>query len=248
MGLINTDKKYKSLSTFGCSYTTGFLLGDKGSWGFHLAELLNCKHNNLGGGQSNPNILNGIIRYCETNDMTDCCVGIEWSEVTRREVWDKEKQKYNIFGVNNFDKVENHKPFINEDNLEFFTSIWFDLNENILRTVNSIILAKSYLQSKNIDFIMFEGINSIMDVKRKKSNYDIGQEINLIETILLNDEYKMSLLNDVTFFNKFGNWHQAMFKNPLFDSKKNRGHPNMEIVKWWAKEIYDYLLINKKQP
>jgi hypothetical protein len=241
MGLINTNKKYKSLVTFGCSYTTGFFLGDKGSWGFHLSKLLGCEHVNRGGGQSNPNIVNSIVRYCETNDMSDCCVGIEWSEVTRREIWDKNKEKYYVFGPSNFETINNHNLVVNKNNIEFFTSIWFDLNENVLRTINSIILAKGYLQSKNINFIMFEGINSIMDIKH---NVGIDRDVSSCQTTLLNDEYKMSLLNDVTFFNKLGNWHHSMIKNPLFDPLENGSHPNMEIVKWWSNEIYNYLLIN----
>jgi len=42
--MIKASKKYENLVTFGCSFTTGHLLGNEGSWGFSLAKLLNSGH------------------------------------------------------------------------------------------------------------------------------------------------------------------------------------------------------------
>ena len=41
MGLIRLDKQYEKLYVVGCSFTTGFLEKDKGSWGAYLAKKLN---------------------------------------------------------------------------------------------------------------------------------------------------------------------------------------------------------------
>ena len=32
-----------------------------------------------------------------------------------------------------------------------------------------------------------------------------------------------------------------MITHHLFDSNENADHPNMEFVKWWSNEIYNYL-------
>ena len=78
MGLINPNKKYKNLITFGCSYTTGYHIGEEASWGYQLSLLLGCNHINKGGSQTNYNIWVDLMNYCETHDMTDCCVGIQF--------------------------------------------------------------------------------------------------------------------------------------------------------------------------
>jgi hypothetical protein len=49
-----------------------------------------------------------------------------------------------------------------KENKDFFQSIWWEDNENVIRAINFMLMAKSYLISKNIDFVMFEGIGSIL--------------------------------------------------------------------------------------
>ena len=51
-----TNKKYDNLITFGCSFTGGHHLGEEGSWGYVLSNLLGCYHVNKWGGGSNTNI------------------------------------------------------------------------------------------------------------------------------------------------------------------------------------------------
>lgn len=244
MGLINPNKKYKKLVTSGCSFTQGHKLGEKVSWGYNLAQLLNCEHINKGmGGSSNQHILSKIINYCENNDMTDCCVGIQWSEITRREMWIKKDQNYFVFNMSaTNENVINigRKPselFFIKDNPYFFEDIWFDTIENLLRTINSIILAKSYLESKNIDYVMFEGLLSILD---KDLDFEVNK--NNIELTLINKEYRQSLLKNNTFFTEYGDMISNMRNHPLYDSVPNDGHPNLEFVKWWVQEMYDYML------
>ena len=234
MGLINPNKKYKKLITFGCSFTTGFNLGNDGSWGQHLSDLIGCLHVNKGGSQSNTKIVSDLISYCESHDMTDCCVGIQLSDHVRREYWDSTTNKYWVLPIEKlYGKFKNkeHIDFM-DDNIPFYMSIWYDINENILRTINSIILMKSYLNQNNIDFIMFEGVHSIMD-------YTYNGDV--MEYHQLDDTFKQSLLDDDTFFNTLGDWYTAMGSHPLHNTDKNFTHPSIGVVRWWVKEMYEYM-------
>jgi hypothetical protein len=84
-----------------------------------------------------------------------------------------------------------------KDNIDIFLPMWFDNQENILRTIHSIILLKNYLKSKNIDFIMFEGLGSILDEYYPSSNHNLNDE-----SILLKDEFKLKLFEDIEFFKR----------------------------------------------
>jgi len=251
MGLIKTDKQYDNLITFGCSFTHGHFLGEEGSWGFQLSQLLNCNHLNRGaGGSSNYAIMNKVIKYCETHDMTNSCVGVQWSEITRREVWSEEEKKYVVFNLNTlklYDKNKQSPIPIDVDKLfknkEFFEPIWFDLEENLIRTITSMILLKNYLNSKNIDFIMFEGIGSITDqfypytFKFPITNFEDDR-------VLLKDNIRENILSDKTFFTKYGPLMSTMLNHELFNNEENDGHPNMKFVKWWVNEIYEFIKTN----
>jgi hypothetical protein len=249
MALINPNKKYKKLITFGCSFTQGHLLGETGSWGYQLSKLLGCEHvNKGGGGSSTPSIVQKLLKYCETNDRTECCVGIQWSEKNRREMWEKSTQKYVTFNSVTIEHVDVHNDkeefvFI-KNNLNFFLDTMFDDKENVLRTLNSIILSKNYLISKNINFIMFEGIGSILDVPHKiDKNYDDNTN-HINDLFLLDDDFKRELLNDVTFFKKYGAMSPFMLTHKLFENNINDGHPNLSFLIWWVNEMYNYLKEN----
>ena len=251
MSLINPNKKYDKLITFGCSFTHGHRLGEEGSWGYNLSKLLNCNHVNRGsGGSSNYAIMNKVIKYCETHDITNSCIGIQWSEITRREVWSEEQKRYVVFNLNALKLYDKNKPSaipLDVDKLfnnrEFFEPMWFDLEENTIRTIQSIILLKNYLSSKNIDFIMFEGIGSITDqfypytFKFPITNFEDDR-------VLLKDKIRENILSDKTFFTKYGPLMSTMLSHELFNNDENDGHPNIEFVKWWVDEIYFYLKEN----
>jgi hypothetical protein len=248
MSLINPYKKYDRLITFGCSFTHGHRLGEEGSWGFCLSKLLGCNHINRGsGGSSNYAIMNKVIKYCETHDMSNSCIGIQWSEITRREVWSEEQKRYVVFNLKTLDLYDKNKPSaipLDVDKLfnnrEFFEPMWFDLEENTIRTIQSMILLKNYLSSKNIDFIMFEGIGSIMD-----QFYPYLFKFPIVDfeddRVLLKDNIRKNILSDNTFFTEYGPLMSFMLKHELFNNEENDGHPNMEFIKWWVNEIYNYL-------
>jgi hypothetical protein len=156
MGLINPSKKYKSLLVCGCSFTQGDNFTKDYSWGDSLANRLGCKKIPVGmPGSTNYTIMSQCISYCENNDMTDICVGIQWSQSVRREVWNSDDKLYNVVNSDIFKGQTYSIPWIEfedkhvfEKNEKFFNSIWWDYQENILRTIHYMILLKNYLISK----------------------------------------------------------------------------------------------------
>ena len=240
MPLINLNKKYDKFVTFGCSYSNGHELGITASWGHIFSKLIDCDHYNYGfNGSSNNIIMNNVVKFCESNELKNIAIGVQWSEWSRREIWDESKKIYNSFNVatieqldltrKNFDKL----IFIKE-NEEFFVSLWFDYEENILRTIQSMILVKNYLENKNIDFVMFEGLGSILDMfypnKQKIYNHN--------DLTLLSDEFKLSILNDKCNFSKLGDMRSLMKNHPLYENI-NDGHPNPKFLEWWCLEMYN---------
>jgi hypothetical protein len=241
MSLISTEKAYKKLISFGCSISTGFTLGELGSWGYVLSQKLGCDHLHMGGeGNSNLAILNRVIDCCESQDISNCCIGVQWTNFDRREFWSESKSIYTSFGIgaavdpNNLYRTDEFK-FI-YDNLEFFEKIWFNYRENLCRTVNIMVLAKSYLKEKNVDFLMFEGIGSI------KKDWAMVEKIPPVKDFsFLSDQFIDNLLSDPHFFSEFGDMKEEMERNDLFDHLENGGHPNLSFVNWWCDRIYEYL-------
>jgi len=246
MSLINPKKQYKKLLACGCSYTEGAHYTINGSWASSLSKRLNCELISNGfGGSSNYIILSQVLSYCESNDMTDVCVGVQWSQPVRREIWNDKDKIYNVINCEIFEgnlssvkwaDIEDKNLFI--DNESFFNSIWWDYQENILRTIHCMILLKNYLISKKIDFIMFEGLGSIMD-------YDSEFMTELIKNwnpflVLYNNDIRKRILEDVTFFSDLGTMDSAMRKRDDFDNDENGGHPTPPICEWWADELMKY--------
>jgi hypothetical protein len=237
MAVINPNKKYKKFLAFGCSFTSGHNYGEDGSWGKYLGKMLDCDYELYGlGGSSSTSVLSRMIGHCETNDMTDCCVGIQWSEWTRRELWIPEENRYTAFNIAAIRLSDQYAHM--KKHLDFFGPFFFDPMENIIRSINNMVLAKSYLESKNIDFIQYEGIGSILD-----ECYPFVSDRNSSDIYLIKDEYKLKLLQHPSFFTKHGSMMRFMFGHPLFvnDSTKKDSHPNPAFAQWWAGEIYDYL-------
>ena len=239
MAVINPNKKYRKFLAFGCSFTSGHNYGESGSWGKHLGDLLGCEYELHGfGGSSSTSVLSRMIGYCETHDMTDCCVGIQWSEWTRRELWLPQKNRYTAFNLAAIKLSDQYAHMRMQ--LDFCGPFFFDPMENIIRSINNMVLAKSYLDSKGIDFIQYEGIGSILD-----ECYPLQKNLHPSDDIhLIKDDYKLKLLEHPSFFTKHGSMMQFMFKHPLFvdDPVRKDSHPNPDFAKWWAGEIYDYLV------
>ena len=62
---------------------------------------------------------------------------------------------------------------------------------------------------------------------------------------MLSNIHREKILNDSTFFTKYGDMRTLMWNNhPLQDNNENDGHPSISFCKWWAKELYDYCQIN----
>ena len=123
------EKEYEKLYVVGCSFTTGFLEKDKGSWGTYLAEKLNCKYQN-GAGQSSSNysIISQVVNMCETYDMTNSCIGIQFSERSRREMWSSDFNHYETFNISTL-QINPEKNL--SDNLKFVKK---NIRERFIRT------------------------------------------------------------------------------------------------------------------
>jgi hypothetical protein len=246
MGLINPSKKYKSLLVCGCSFTQGGDFTKDYSWGDSLAKRLGCEKIPVGmAGSSNFTIMSQCISYCENNDMTDVCVGIQWSQSVRREIWNDIDKSYYVVNSDVFKGKTNSIPWVNfEDkhvfakNESFFNSIWWDYQENIMRTIHYMILVKNYLISKNIDFVMFEGIGSIMDYLPEFGT----DELHIKPCLqLFSPKIRKGILNDDTFFSKLGDMFSVMNIRKDFDYNENGGHPTLPICEWWADEMINYM-------
>jgi hypothetical protein len=239
MAVIDPKKKYRKFVAFGCSFTSGHNYGEDGSWGKYLGNKLGCDYELHGfGGSSSTSVLSRMIGYCETHDMTDCCVGIQWSEWTRRELWIAEENRYTAFNIAAIQISDQYAHM--KKHLDFFGTFFFDPMENIIRSINNMVLAKAYLESKSIDFVQYEGIGSILDEcypfpKTAKESPDVH---------LIKDPYKLELLNHPTFFTKYGSMMRFMFDHELFsnDPLRKDSHPNPAFAEWWASEIYNYLV------
>lgn len=245
MPQIKTTKKYDFLVTFGCSFTTGHQLGNEGAWGHFLAKRLDCEHINKGGGSSNPNICTSVINFCEHNDMSNACVGIQWSEATRRELWLEYKKHYYILGLgvlmnDRLWSLEHDQDFLQpfKNNLASTSTVFFDLQENILRTMLAMIHVKSYLEYKGIDFIQFEGLNSILDLESYEFDHPVGPATPLT---LTSQRMKDSILKDKTFFSELGDLNTAMRKLPYYNNDANDGHPHSEVLEYWIDNMISHI-------
>lgn len=236
MPLIDPRKKYTKLITTGCSFSTGFAEGPESSWGHILSKKLDCEHVFIGGeGSSNDSITGRIISYCELNKISsDCCVGVQWSNFERRCFWRKDRDAYFSFGGGALRRTggDYYLSFIKE-HFEFFNQIWFEQKENIFKTVKNMVLVKNYLENKGIDYVMFEGIGSVMDGEiidpGEMRDYSLGSYF-----------YIEDLFKDPQLFTDLGDMEKCMKKNKLYDLTKNGGHPNKEFVEWWCEELIKY--------
>ena len=231
--IISSKKQYSKLITFGCSYTSGFYQNKLAQWGEYLAKSLKCVHEPQGtDASSNYYIHSSVINYCENNKSKDYCIGIQWSEISRREIWLESINKYMAFNlatleIGNFNIEE--FDFMNQHKI-FFSKIFFNIDDLIWRTVSSMLGLMSYLRQNNIDFIMFEGINSLLDFDNSKNkNFPIS------------DNIKREILNSEEFFIKYGDMHSHMRTHELFN-QDNGGHPNSDYIEWWSNEMYNYIL------
>jgi hypothetical protein len=101
-----------------------------------------------------------------------------------------------------------------------------------------MILVKNYLISKNIDFVMFEGIGSIMDYL---PNFGV-EDLHIKPTLqLFSPKIRKGILNDDTFFSDCGDMYSAMNQREDFDINENVGHPTLPICEWWADELIKYM-------
>lgn len=231
--LISSNKSYSKLVTFGCSYTNGYMEEEKAQWGNYLSKHLNCPHLLLSpNASSNYYISNKVINFCESQKEKDFCIGIQWSEPSRREVYVEKENDYIAFNLSTLmltDKFQFDEFYFLKKNLITIDKMFFRMEEMIWRTINSMLFTISYLRDNDIDFIMFQGINSILDFDTDDST-----------TFPISRERKENILNQPEFFNEYVDMHTHMFGHHLFN-QDNQGHPNSKYIQWWSSEMYNYI-------
>lgn len=241
MSLIHQNKSYDRLVTTGCSFSSGFLLGREGSWGAVLAKRLDCEHVDLSGeGNSNELILDRLINYCESHDLSRTCVGIQWTNPSRKELWLSSRGSYISFGVSGLSNTEDPRrpeefDFI-QQHLDFFARIWWDERHLLIRALNTMVLAQRYLESLGVDFLLFEGIGSLLDLVQEEDPFSHTREYNSITR-----QRVIALLQGPHYFSRHGDMLTCMRDHPLFDEKINAGHPNPAFLEWWCEEIWQTL-------
>jgi len=233
--IISPNKKYSKLYSVGCSYTNGYKQGELAQWSKYLSNRLNCGHHIIDGvnASSNNYIYSKIINFCENQKEKDFCIAIQWSEFSRREIYIQDVDDYIAFNLNGLiinDEFNHDEFYFLKKHFEKIDKMFFNIDDMVWRTVNAMISTISYLRENNIDFIMFQGINSILDFNNSDNkNFPLSNDI------------KENILNQPEFFNKYGDMHTHMRNHELFN-QDNEGHPNSKYIKWWANEMYNYIL------
>lgn len=241
MSLIHRHRSYDRLVTTGCSFSSGHLLGPKCSWGAVLADKLGCEHVSLGGdGNSNTLILDRLLNYCESHDLSRTCFGIQWTNAARQELWIPSRGFYASFGAGGLSNSSDPKRPLEFDfigrHLDFFAPIWWDPRHLLIRSLNTMVLAQRYLESRGVDFLLFEGIRSIRELVVEDDPFSHTGEYNSITR-----QRVESLLADPHYFSRHGDMLSCMESHPLFQSEENGGHPNPAFLDWWVGELWDSL-------
>lgn len=163
--------KHKYLVVCGDSFTEGHMLGERGSWAYHLANKMNLELINLAiGGMGNEWISNTIITYLQKKEipLDEVIVMIAWSDVSRQMSYFNNvrgDQYNNIFHIVPGDLLDNSEQDSSHEEMmwvynnrpslyPFFSSlIWC-----LFKTYQSLFYTKLYLESKNIPHLFFDAI------------------------------------------------------------------------------------------
>ena len=160
-----------------------YTLGEKTSWAFWLSKFSNKELYNISiGGSSNEYIALKLINYIEkqTDDFTDdCFVIVQWTECIRQMVWFESELSDSWMGR----QPEDGNSKWCTISTQYFASDWdgqtFDplfsyfssIEAALSKTYFSMLSVKNYLESKNIRYLFFDGINNHnIEIKRTGEN------------------------------------------------------------------------------
>lgn len=271
------DKKY--LITSGCSFTEGHLIGTDASWAKYLANHYNMDLINLAkGGTGNEIITQNVINYSTLNTdiAKDSLFVIQLSECLRFLIcWDDFREDTDIHslywhitplqfldpnnqkritadGFKNWDKTFELNRWMYDSRFQI-AQLYTNITFSLWKTYNNIINFANFCKSNNYPYLIFDGLNNHIPVKKDNDWYlkdSAGfplYKINVSESS-----------NDIQFFHKN---HIPIIHNKFIDIMKsnqfyyndmtlhdfirkdetyyvgNEGHPNILGSKLWAEKL-----------
>jgi hypothetical protein len=211
------DKKY--LISCGDSFTAGHDMGSEASWAHWTADSLNLELINLAsGGMSNEWISMRTLSYLQQNKdrWEDSVVMIGWTEMMRQMTF------FDDLGKTKIGKwVWSAQPndFTCDDWSEDTPGEWMykhrkslypffsNLPWALMKTYTSIMILKTFLDSKNIPYLFLDAVND------NKLYYENG------ETLLRDWDYKKEPFNVVQDHDMIGDIVNKEMVDYLFDEK-----------------------------
>ena len=249
-------KSYNKFLSFGCSFTEGHhLIDDKVSWGDFVGRKLDIPHQNYGaGGSSNEQIFNIILSTLEnsTFNYSKTLIGIQLSEVLRFPLWDSSQHRYWSSTLANFtNDWGDYERWTSDKKMFMFTrkhrEALYELYGNevnhVYSTVKGLVTLSAYLKNKNIDFFVFEGMNSFLDIPHKYPIHDGETEIFIPPhlTPFIETEYKKQLLDSKWFYTERTPMNYNMWNSPLYNKEENDEHPNPAFLDDWTDNLINWL-------
>jgi hypothetical protein len=263
----------KNLIVSGCSFTTGHNLHQKGSWAFHLSNMLELKLHNLArGGMGNQFIANSIIGYLTTNKelISNSIVIVAWSEITRGLGTFTTPSNGNVELVtirpqdfimddskNDWNKdIDAYHGYTlkNSDIISPYFSSW---NYRIYETYVAMLHLKTFLELNKIPYLFFDAINDNKVVFNespiKKTTITLTntfETINLNEPIetfmssILNNKVLDRIFNDENYISFYGkSMGIHMQSDPLKYEKYTQGNDGHPNE--YASNYYAKIILNE---
>jgi len=215
-------KTYNKIVTAGCSFTYGYGLEDpsKQSWPAVLAERLGCDLTNLAvPGAGNTYIANSIIDNHVVDPDCDLVV-IGWSFFSRMDLCHHNGKIMHL----------SHNSRNNKDLVAMLYGNYMHLPYAYKKYLNTVLLMQGWLESKKIDYMMFDAISG---------NHD---------SVFLEDDLTRGLTKNIDRqrFIGFGVKNLDNMTDPAH--RLPDGHPDHRAHARMAEILHDFLLNMKKDP
>jgi hypothetical protein len=250
----------KNLIVCGDSFTEGHDMGETASWAYWIADTLNLKLKNLAsGGMSNEWISLQTITFLQKNpELWDSSVVIiAWTEMMRQMIhfddmggkigkWIWSAQPNDFISDDCGDDTPGYWIYKHRDALYPFFS---DLNWALMKTYQSMLMVKTFCDSKGIPYMFFDAVNDnklyfendkvyIRDYKFEKEEFNLDNSLNFVKSIV--DKNMVDLLFDEKYVDVDGT-PILQFIHKWGDERYcegNSGHTN--II--GAKEVSKYII------
>lgn len=154
---------YKLLISCGCSFTFGVY-----NWPTPLQELLNCSLNNygtvsVGNGKISRSAIYGTTEALKTYDANEIIVGIVWSGNNRREFFQSNVDKDNVYVIgteNPHGFIPNYKNWVTVNHhwsdiySKNFYRYFYDRVDSEIITLEHILRTQWFLEKHKVKYFM----------------------------------------------------------------------------------------------